>query len=215
MSLAMFAAPFDEEPSQVYMNNDSSIQKKKMTKTLKKYPPINRNNAMEDNIQQKVDYQKVNQVMRAMSNLPSNDDSMGDFNPPPPPQSSGVQSTIMRENMSTIDEPEMSMPHVNANVPYQSTQSNALFSSNNSILNIPNYENMYNNTPYNTPSNLTTVKNEQNVLIDKLNYMIHLLEEQQDERTGNVMEELILYSFLGVFIIFIVDSFCQIGKYTR
>ena len=186
-----------------------------MTKTLKKYPPINRNNAMEDNIQQKVDYQKVNQVMRAMSNLPSNDDSMGDFNPPPPPQSSGVQSTIMRENMSTIDEPEMSMPHVNANVPYQSTQSNALFSSNNSILNIPNYENMYNNTPYNTPSNLTTVKNEQNVLIDKLNYMIHLLEEQQDERTGNVMEELILYSFLGVFIIFIVDSFCQIGKYTR
>jgi hypothetical protein len=29
------------------------------------------------------------------------------------------------------------------------------------------------------------------------------------------MEEVILYSFLGVFIIFIVDSFARVGKYTR
>ena len=49
--------------------------------------------------------------------------------------------------------------------------------------------------------------------IDKLNYMIHLLEEKQDEKTNNVTEEVILYSFLGVFIIFIVDSFSRIGKY--
>lgn len=52
-------------------------------------------------------------------------------------------------------------------------------------------------------------------LLEKLNYMIHLLEEQQDEKTGHVMEELILYSFLGVFLIFIVDSFARAGKYTR
>ena len=52
-------------------------------------------------------------------------------------------------------------------------------------------------------------------LLEKLNYMIHLLEEQQDEKTGHVIEELILYSFLGVFIIFIVDSFARAGKYTR
>jgi len=52
-------------------------------------------------------------------------------------------------------------------------------------------------------------------LLEKLNYMIHLLEEQQDEKTGHVMEELILYSFLGVFLIFIVDSFARVGKYTR
>jgi hypothetical protein len=53
------------------------------------------------------------------------------------------------------------------------------------------------------------------VLLEKLNYMIHLLEEQHDERTQTVTEEVILYSFLGIFIIFIVDSFCRIGKYTR
>ena len=45
--------------------------------------------------------------------------------------------------------------------------------------------------------------------------MINLLEEQQDEKTNNVTEEVVLYSFLGVFIIFIVDSFSRVGKYVR
>jgi hypothetical protein len=44
-------------------------------------------------------------------------------------------------------------------------------------------------------------------LIEKLNYIIHMLEEKKDEKTGHVIEELILYCFLGVFIIFIVDTF--------
>ena len=52
-------------------------------------------------------------------------------------------------------------------------------------------------------------------LMKKLNYMIHLLEEQHDEKTNNVTEELVLYLFLGVFVIFIVDSFARAGKYTR
>jgi hypothetical protein len=58
------------------------------------------------------------------------------------------------------------------------------------------------------------IKDNANV-IAKLNYMIHLLEEQKDERTNNVTEEVVLYSFLGIFIIFIVDSFARVGKYTR
>ena len=45
--------------------------------------------------------------------------------------------------------------------------------------------------------------------------MINLLEEQQDEKTNNVTEEVVLYSFLGIFIIFIVDSFAKVGKYVR
>ena len=45
--------------------------------------------------------------------------------------------------------------------------------------------------------------------------MINLLEEQQDERTNNVTEEVVLYSFLGIFIIFVVDSFARVGKYVR
>ena len=53
------------------------------------------------------------------------------------------------------------------------------------------------------------------LLLTKLNYMINLLENQQDERTHNVTEEVVLYSFLGVFIIFVVDSFARVGKYIR
>jgi len=45
--------------------------------------------------------------------------------------------------------------------------------------------------------------------------MINLLEEQQDEKTNNVTEEVVLYSFLGIFIIFVVDSFARVGKYVR
>jgi hypothetical protein len=65
-------------------------------------------------------------------------------------------------------------------------------------------------------TNLTShSNNNKDQLLEKLNYMIHLLEEQKDEKTGHVIEEVILYSFLGIFIIFIVDSFARAGKYTR
>lgn len=59
----------------------------------------------------------------------------------------------------------------------------------------------------------TNINND--VLLNKINYMINLLEDQQDERTNNVTEEVVLYSFLGIFIIFVVDSFARVGKYTR
>lgn len=52
-------------------------------------------------------------------------------------------------------------------------------------------------------------------LVEKINYMIKLLEDNHDEKTGHVTEELILYGFLGIFIIFVVDSFVRVGKYTR
>ena len=64
---------------------------------------------------------------------------------------------------------------------------------------------------YNIPPNIQN----QDILLQKLNYMITLLEDQQDERTNNVTEEVVLYSFLGIFIIFIADSFVRVGKYIR
>lgn len=68
-------------------------------------------------------------------------------------------------------------------------------------------EQSYGSNSYSTNSN--------DVLLNKINYMINLLEDQQDERTNNVTEEVVLYSFLGIFIIFVVDSFARVGKYTR
>jgi high-affinity K+ transport system ATPase subunit B len=62
---------------------------------------------------------------------------------------------------------------------------------------------------------MNNVAPTQDVLLQKINYMISLLEDQQDEKTNNVTEEVVLYSFLGIFIIFIVDSFAKVGKYVR
>jgi len=52
-------------------------------------------------------------------------------------------------------------------------------------------------------------------LMEKINYMIHMLEQQQHEKTENITEEFILYSFLGIFVIYVCDSFSRGGKYIR
>ena len=64
-------------------------------------------------------------------------------------------------------------------------------------------------------SQLNRLNADRDELMRKLNYMIQLLEENHDERTGHVTEEVLLYSFLGIFIIFVVDSFARAGKYVR
>ena len=68
---------------------------------------------------------------------------------------------------------------------------------------------------YNKPFEFESYKPQDTVLLEKLNYMIYLLEEQRDEKTGQVTEELILYVFLGVFVLFVLDSFFKTGKYSR
>ena len=78
---------------------------------------------------------------------------------------------------------------------------------------VNNYnESYYASIPYqnNVDQN---IKNKE--LLHKLNYIITLLEEQKDEKTNNVIEEVILYTFLGIFIIFIIDSFARASKYVR
>ena len=52
-------------------------------------------------------------------------------------------------------------------------------------------------------------------LLNKLDNILHILEEQSEEKTNYIIEELILYIFLGVFIIFVIDSFVRVGKYVR
>ena len=56
------------------------------------------------------------------------------------------------------------------------------------------YQNYYDSyVPYSTNvANNQSLSGEKDMLIEKLNYMIHLLEEQQEEKTGHVTEELIL-----------------------
>lgn len=57
--------------------------------------------------------------------------------------------------------------------------------------------------------------NDQQRLLDKINYMIHLLEQQQNEKTNNSLEEFVMFSLVGVFIIYVLDSFSRTARYTR
>ena len=69
---------------------------------------------------------------------------------------------------------------------------------------------------YNTlhgTTNSTSISNVE--LLKKLDNILHLLEEQTDEKSNYITEELILYVFLGIFIIFVIDSFVRVGKYVR
>ena len=62
---------------------------------------------------------------------------------------------------------------------------------------------------------LSIQKPQSDDLLDKLNYMIHLLEHQKQQKSEDVLEEMVLYLFLGIFIIYILDNFAKIGKYVR
>jgi len=81
---------------------------------------------------------------------------------------------------------------------------------------VPTYTGTAQNVPYYSQlANSQEISGPKDELMKKLNYVVHLLEEQQDEKTGSVTEELVLYMFLGVFVIFVVDSFARSGKYRR
>jgi len=99
------------------------------------------------------------------------------------------------------DQPNEANPNIS---PYTSNQSRSNASYYEHF--VPNY------TSTADPQNLSGSQSE---LMTKLNHILHLLEQQKDSKTSNVTEELILYLFLGVFVIFTVDSFAKVGKYTR
>jgi len=58
-------------------------------------------------------------------------------------------------------------------------------------------------------------KSTNSEMLIKLNSIIEMFEDQKEIKTGQKNEEIVLYCFLGVFIIYIMDSFVNIGKYSR
>ena len=64
-------------------------------------------------------------------------------------------------------------------------------------------------------TNMALNKSSNSEMLNKLNSVIELFENQKEIKTGQKNEEIILYCFLGVFVIYIMDSFVSIGKYSR
>ena len=52
-------------------------------------------------------------------------------------------------------------------------------------------------------------------LVQKMDRLMQMFEEQREIKTGQKNEEIVLYCFLGVFTIYVLDSFVSIGRYTR
>jgi len=202
MSLALYASPINnDEPINNSMNNsmnnamnnsmnNNNIDKKRnFRKTIKNRSPPH--------------VQKM--IKTIYESFGDEENDIADFTPPPHAE----QTKIPQNNYSSelLD---------NKNLGISENSENDTSVNKEAFNTLPStYANDYYKqyVPYYNQMSQNSGNKDQ--LLEKLNYMIHLLEEQQDVKTGHVMEEIILYSFLGVFMIFIVDSFARAAKYTR
>jgi hypothetical protein len=231
--LAMSAAPIDNNDNNQL--GESTINKKRQThnRTQKYRQPSSDFNP-----------QKVNSVLQSIHNNTPDDDELGNYKAPVPakhsenftpldpysfPQSMGAErkqmASINKEGMTNIDNNQAPQPVDNDDLKLQELQST--FMNDAQVREyyrklVPNYQhkpennkNYYSENTSHSYSGHNVSSGHNDVLIEKLNYMINLLEEQQDQKTENVTEDVVLYSFLGVFIIFIVDSFTKVGRYVR
>jgi hypothetical protein len=164
---------------------------------------------------------RVNELLNKMTSSETEpaDNKMGSFAPISPPS-----LNVKRD----IGDNTESKSYV-ANIPSYLQASNDMKSAGNYGANgsgsasLSNYQRSYEppqqlaNKPYyaNMGINQGSGGSADSKLMEKINYMVHLLEEQGHEKTSNITEEFILYTFLGVFIIFVVDSFSRSGKYIR
>ena len=199
MSLAMFAAPINDNYNITSPNNsdnsDTIINQKRHKRTQRKYPKI-----------ESFNNSKMNSILDKIHTNTYEDDDDDD--------------TIQPTESTTKQKPKVETFNVLGKSPIPNYDSN----ENLELNNYGNYgDNKTNDEYYKKilPGYKQPVFKErdeypsQDVLMKKLNYLISLMEEQQDEKTNNVTEEVVLYSFLGIFIIFIADTFFKAGKYTR
>ena len=231
----MSAAPIDNENTQY----ETPINKKRQYNSSHSKTQKYRQGSNDFNPQ------KVNSVLASIHNNFEDDDDLGNYNSkgnpvsakhsenfkplnpfdfPAKPLSMGGERTKKQEGLTNMDTDNnndglVPQPVDNDNLKLQELQSNYM---NDAQVRdyyrklVPNYQT--NKPQHKTQDNndyFSSSSDSNQVLLEKLNYMINLLEEQQDQKTGSVTEEVVLYSFLGVFIIFIVDNFTKVGKYTR
>ena len=210
MSLATYASEYNKE------NMENPIQKKRVTmrnKTLKR--PSNPNaNA---NANAKGSTKSNSNVEALMQKIHNSGGDYGDNNDDDDDDDSSGKFQPMVQYPDSVGIERMDNQHSMNNEEYDSLANDA---EKEGFTQLPSeyakqYYQQY--VPYYNQSSDDSSPNGANKdeLLNKLNQVIYLLEEQQDEKTGRVTEELILYSFLGIFIIFIVDSFARVGKYVR
>jgi hypothetical protein len=240
--LAMSAAPIDSDNNES-TNYESPINKKRQNhnKTQKyrqqssDFDPQKVNSVLQSihNSLPDDDNELGNYNSKGSSVSAKHSDDFKPLNPfefPSKPLSVGGERTKGKEGMSVMDDGLVPKPMDNDDLKLQELQSAYMndaqvrdyyrklvpnYNASNKTVNVEQNKQYYSSNSSSTNSSSNNTSDSNQVLIEKLNYMINLLEEQQDQKTGSVTEEVVLYSFLGVFIIFVVDSFARVGKYVR
>ena len=239
MSLLATASPFNSESDN--SNDISSRRQQSHNRTLKQRKD-NTNNISSNTKNMSLSEEdelvpvrpNVAAMMKALSNAPADDGSgLADFEPPSNAELTKAPSTTNGKNIGRqgftnlaqaapyeYDTNTNNNNQIRAGGPKANDDRAVDLSKYNSLPS--NYANAYYQQLVNSGNLQNLSNNLQNLdmesyqmLNERLNHIIHLLEEQQNSRTNSVTEELILYCFLGVFVIFIVDSFARVGKYSR
>ena len=139
-----------------------------------------------------------------MEEMDEDDEGLANFNPPPKAELTKLPDNVIEnlDNQNSLNQPSDDDSAITPEG-YTNLKSDAMKSYYDSYI------------PYfNNTQNQPTFQNKDE-LMKKLNYLIHLMAENKDDPNKNVTEELVLYMFLGVFTIFVIDSFARAGKYTR
>lgn len=167
--------------------------------------------SMQSTIEQNAERGKT--VYDMLNKITSSDaaEDLADFKPVAPPTRAGF-STGAKENLG--------FPSAKENAEgFEGVAEEAMPSSyDNGFEHLSSYAKSYEASgilgkPYYATGK--TANTSGDPVMQKLNHITHILEELQMEKTSNITEELILYTFLGVFVIFVVDSFARVGKYHR
>ena len=191
MASSLSYSTFETNQSKNLSISKIQSQNRRKNKTIKKKPSKKAENFL-------------NSIQENYTDMDGGDDSLADFEP--------ISNPVITK--APDDKKKQDMPPAQTD---EAVSVEAFESINENDMAQNNYQ-QYMNTYvpyYSKPSNQANLHGSKDQLMKKLNYMIHLLEKQEDEKTSNVTEELVLYMFLGVFTIFCVDSFARAGKYTR
>lgn len=229
-SLASYASPFGNEEEDVPMKKHNAIQQKRQrnNKTMKRRD--NQSNAINPKLEAMMNAIKKSTMIEGMNSPPAgtdewlhhdevdNDDEddstngkhMGNFKPLSPPHSASA------ERLHNGKDESSSHPLL----PNAITQDKEINKNVEPFSQLPGtyakqYQQQY--IPYYNQSSDDMTPNGANKdeLLEKLHQIIFMLEEHKNNKNANSTEEIILYFFLGIFIIFIIDSFARVGKYVR
>lgn len=166
---------------------------------------------------------KINSILNKITSF-NTDDKLGDFNPMPYP------TNITKRNSDQIIAADESVDNgINPLMPksgkpsfeLSKDQQNPAYyrASDSGKTEYTSYQSAYGREglsssiePYYSRMG---IGNSGDKVMDRLNYMTQMIESIQMEKTNHVTEEFVLYSLLGVFMIYIVDGFSRGGKYVR